>query len=269
MRARLPEASAQLPRVAQAMAATVRLLRLPLPAPSWLWTMRGLGDLARETQRVDVRPGPGRREENGVSIQALFVSRFGPYFGLLGEENCWDEQRDARSFAGPGPVIAHPPCERWGRYWSGGPNVSKPKIMGDDGGCFESALSSVRKWGGVLEHPEGSHAFRCFGILRPKWRSGWELSRANEWTCCVAQGNYGHRSRKLTWLVFVGTNKPPELDWSIPHGMARLDAGYHSAGHRKRQEGVAATVTNRLTAAERIATPLPFAELLIRLACAA
>jgi len=125
---------------------------------------------------------------------------------------------------------------------------------------------SVVRFGGVLEHPEASHAFRAFGLGRPRYREGWRKSDCGRgFICCVAQGNYGHRSRKLTWLFATGA-KPTELDWSIPFGMARLDAGYHSKGHRERREGKAATAVNRLTAAERIATPLPFALVLIELA---
>lgn len=199
-------------------------------------------------------------------IVALFVSACGPYFTLLGAENCWDEKRDARTFDGPGTVIAHPPCERWGRYWGGGPNASFRRELGSDDGCFRSALESVTSFGGVIEHPEASHAFRVFGLGRPMYREGWKKSDCGRGViCCVAQGNYGHRSRKLTWL-FTTSNDPPDLDWSIPSGMARLDAGYHSKGHRERREGVAATVVNRLTTDERIATPLPFARIMIAIA---
>jgi hypothetical protein len=67
--------------------------------------------------------------------------------------------RDARLYAGPYPVVAHPPCERWGRYWGGAPAQFPRLKLGDDSGCFAAALAAVRKFGGVLEHPEGSHAF--------------------------------------------------------------------------------------------------------------
>lgn len=53
-------------------------------------------------------------------IAALYVARGGCYFGLP-DVDPWGEERDARKYAGPWPVVAHPPCERWGRYWGGGP----------------------------------------------------------------------------------------------------------------------------------------------------
>lgn len=53
-------------------------------------------------------------------ISALYVDPKGCYAGLEGVD-LWDEARDARKYAGPWPVVAHPPCQRWGRYWSGGP----------------------------------------------------------------------------------------------------------------------------------------------------
>lgn len=52
-------------------------------------------------------------------IAALFVIKNGPY-SEKEDIDVWDIERDARKYKGPHRVIAHPPCERWGRYWSGG-----------------------------------------------------------------------------------------------------------------------------------------------------
>lgn len=41
-------------------------------------------------------------------IAALFVETDGCYFGLDGVDP-WDEQRDARQYAGPWPVVAQRP----------------------------------------------------------------------------------------------------------------------------------------------------------------
>src|ERR1700683_2825058 len=68
-------------------------------------------------------------------IAALFVETNGHYFGLP-DVDPWDKNRDARKYSGPHPVVAHPACERWGRYWGGGPNVKIRKIKGADEGCF-------------------------------------------------------------------------------------------------------------------------------------
>jgi hypothetical protein len=141
-------------------------------------------------------------------IAALYVSPRGPYAGLPGVE-IWDESRDARLYAGPHPIVAHPPCERWGRYWHGGPSARVRRVKGDDGGCFAAALSAVRTWGGVLEHPAASSAWREFGLRCPPRAGGWVVADwEGGWTCCVDQGHYGHRAQKATWLYAVGVPLP-------------------------------------------------------------
>ncbi len=84
-------------------------------------------------------------------IAALFVQRGGAYFGLP-DIDPWDEQRDARLYQGTAPVLAHPPCARWCRL-AGLVQARWGSKIGDDGGCFASALANVRRCGGVLEHP--------------------------------------------------------------------------------------------------------------------
>jgi len=195
-------------------------------------------------------------------IAALFVAKGGCYFGLEGVDP-WDEGRDARLYPGPWPVVAHPPCERWGRYWSGGPSAKVRRKLGDDDGCFASALASVRRWGGVLEHPEASHAWRAHGLIGPR-RGGWEAAGDGiGWTCCVDQGQYGHRAAKATWLYAVGCELP-SLNWARARARARLDDGFHSAEERRR--AVRTGVCQRLSKGQCAATPLRFRDLLLSIA---
>ena len=149
-------------------------------------------------------------------IAALFVETNGCYFGLSGVDP-WDEKRDARRYAGPCPVVAHPPCQRWGKFWAGQPlhikQTGERKTKGDDGGCFAAALAAVRRWGGVLEHPEGSHAWAYFDLNKPPRTGGWIAADFHGgWTCCVEQGRYGHYARKATWL-YAFNCELPELSW--------------------------------------------------------
>lgn len=197
-----------------------------------------------------------------VDVAALYVQTGGVYYGLP-DVDPWDEARDARLYAGPWPVVAHPPCQRWGRYWSGGPSARVRRIKGDDGGCFAAALESVRRFGGVLEHPEASHAWAAHGLEKPPKVGGWIWTNGG-WTCCVEQGHYGHRARKATWLYAV-TAHPLELIWG-PSSGARLDAGFHSAAERKALRGHWNGAAERLSKTERLATPLPFRDLLLNIA---
>lgn len=209
-----------------------------------------------------------------ITVAALFVAERGCYTNLE-DVDAWPESRDARLYAGPHPVVAHPPCQRWGRYWFGGPSAKVRRIKGDDGGCFESALASVRRWGGVLEHPEASHAWAQFGLARPPKTGGWLGLICGGFTCCVEQGHYGHRARKATWLyLHPGVDgwsglMFPGLFWAIKWGPSvgeRLDEGFHSKAERDAARVAGIKPRPRLSTRENIATPLPFRDLLLSMA---
>lgn len=198
------------------------------------------------------------------NFAALYVISNGPYSEI--ECDLWDESRDARMYKGPLKVIAHPPCERWGRYWGGGPmlhGTPKQKILGDDKGCFSSALASVRMYGGVLEHPEASHAFKRYGLPIPKIKGKWtDPDIYGGRSCCVAQGNYGHRAQKMTWLYGLNINFK-ELVWGKTPGRDLLDEGFHSKEERARL--IKTGRCQRLSQRQRKITPNAFRDLLISL----
>ncbi len=202
-------------------------------------------------------------------IAALFVATGGCYFNVPGVDP-WDAARDARTYAGPHHVVAHPPCERWGQYATGGPNPkARRRRVGDDFGCFASAIASVRKWGGVLEHPAASKAWAHHGLAAPPRKGGWSLDGAGGWSCCVEQGHYGHRARKATWLYAVGVDLP-SLRWGPSESRIQPDAGFHSKAERKRYASgrLQARVgeCERMGKQERTATPIPFRDLLLLIA---
>lgn len=85
-----------------------------------------------------------------MKVAALFVDPNGVYADIP-DVDVWDEARDARLYAGPWPVVAHPPCARWGSLAYVNQSMHGYRV-GDDGGCFEAALAAVRTWGGVLLH---------------------------------------------------------------------------------------------------------------------
>lgn len=206
-------------------------------------------------------------------VAALYVQTGGSYYSLEGVTP-FDEGADARMYGGPWPVVAHPPCQRWGKLWAGQPlwikRTGERKRKGDDAGCFKCALFDVRRWGGVLEHPWGSHAWAHFGLAKPPRHGGW--TKADDhggWTCCVEQGRYGHYAAKPTLLYAFGVDPLPELLWGKtevrdedfpPEAMAKHGRGYC------RRAGVLAFKGGGKDSAPRIATPPKFRDLLIEMA---
>lgn len=144
-------------------------------------------------------------------IAALYVQTNGCYYGLDGVDP-WDEQRDARNYPGPWPVVAHPPCSRWCRL-AGLVEARWGHKRGEDGGCFASALNAVRTFGGVLEHPAYSDAWNAFALPRPSTGGRWQRGICGGWSCYVEQGQYGHAAKKATWLYAFGIGTPPDLKY--------------------------------------------------------
>jgi hypothetical protein len=197
-------------------------------------------------------------------IAALYVDPAGAY-NLPGID-LWGESRDARAYAGPWPVVAHPPCQRWGRFWHGSPRRPHQFDLGDDGGCFAAALASVRQWGGVLEHPADSHAWAHFGLVKPR-RGGVGWSRADDegWTCYVEQGFYGHTARKATWLYAVRADLPT-LRWGFGQQRINQDlAARHGYAYARRQ-GLVSLIGGKRKTEIRNATPPEFRDVLLSIA---
>lgn len=192
-----------------------------------------------------------------VRISALYVQRDGCYYGIP-DVDPWDQERDARLYQGPNPVVAHPPCQLWGalafvnyKRWGGDHN--KP---GNDGGCFRAALVAVREFGGVLEHPAKTRAYREYGIDRPQG-IGWARSSCGGWVCEVWQSAYGHRANKATWLYYFGKEKPFELNWSRPKGTHQVGMP-DKRGKDKNKPSLSKIEAN--------ATPIAFRDILLQLA---
>jgi hypothetical protein len=195
-------------------------------------------------------------------VAALYVHSGGAYFDLP-DVDPWDEERDARLYAGPYPVVAHPPCNKWSPLAYINQRRIPGYIVGDDGGCFAAALEAVRRFGGVLEHPAGSLAWKRYELPRPlRVGGGWTGSLLDDGLVCeVAQSAYGHRARKATWLYYVGDRLPPPLDWRDPETTAIVSGFLHHEAGR-----YVANEARRVRPLEASTTPPAFRDQLLELA---
>lgn len=175
------------------------------------------------------------------TVAALYVDPRGVYPKMPGVE-CWDEQRDARNYAGPHPVVAHPPCGPWSRlrfFCRHQPRDLAP-----------IAVEQVRRWGGVLEHPQASLLWKHCDLPLP----GGLPDYVGGWSVEIDQVSYGHRARKSTWLYVVGIG-PSSVRF------ARGGTPTHCMNSRNRHSPLI-----ELSAAGRRRTPPLFAEFLVELA---
>ena len=191
-----------------------------------------------------------------LTVAALYVdSKRGPYAALPGVD-CWDEARDATAYAGPGPVVAHPPCGPWGRL--------RGQCTRQDASLGPVAVGQVLRWGGVLEHPAGSLLWDECRLPRPgelpRWVDmGTGLRRV--WSIAVDQCEWGHEARKATWLLLVGVEPdavgPPPMPGAQPTRTVQSRRHLHSHGEDRLRE---------MSKTRRHLTPPLMAEWLVALA---
>lgn len=200
-----------------------------------------------------------------MKVAALYVETGGVYYNLT-DVVPFDAEADARTCGLRIPAVAHPGCERWGRFWHGSTRKPHQFQKGDDQGKFACALTYVRNNGGVLEHPAGSAAWEWFGLETPYQGSGWiKADQFGGWTCQVDQRHYGHEAPKPSWLYAVGC-RLPELIWekSDRTPPAWMIERYGEAKARK--IGQVAMIGGKDKKAKRERTPEPFRDLLISMA---
>ena len=134
-------------------------------------------------------------------VSVLCAARNSVYKTLPGVE-VYDAARDARTFPGDTPIVAHPPCRAWSAFLR---HQAKPSEGEKELGLW--CAEQLKKCGGVLEQPAHSHLFQAAGLPQPGTSVG-EL-----WSLRVWQVWWGHINRKDTWLCF---SKVPSEAIDIP-----------------------------------------------------
>ncbi len=183
---------------------------------------------------------------------AVLFARSDSIYKSFSECDVWDAERDALTWPGGAPVVAHPPCRLWGRLFalSTAPETERAT------GFF--AVEAVRRWGGVLEHPAHSKLWKAAGLPKPgmvdKW-GGWTLSAPQFW--------WGHRAYKRTWFYICGVSPAGVPPVPLVLGDAEFRIGGPPSTWRKAQGWKELPcVTKR----EREATPPALARWLVDLA---
>ncbi len=181
-------------------------------------------------------------------IVAVLFARSDSVYKSISGCDVWDMDRDARSWPGGSPVVAHPPC----RAWASLRHCAKPKPGEKDLALY--AIESVRKYGGVLEHPMRSTLWPVAGLPAPG-----VIDEYGGFTLPIDQMWWGHRARKATKLYICGL-KPNEVP-SIP---IKLGKASHTVGLWSGRDK--STCRPSIGKKEFEATPIEFARWLCDLA---
>lgn len=154
----------------------------------------------------------------------------------------YDKNRNAFTYYNRLPLIAHPPCRKFSRLRTFSTAPVKEKQ------CAFFALSQVRQFGGILEHPRSSTLWQAgnFDLSGHIDNYGGFLRSVNlSW--------FGFPAEKKTMLYFVGIS-PDEL----PHFPLSFTAPLYSIGNSKHNR------LQELPKKYRSSTPLPMIEYFIQ-----
>jgi len=180
-------------------------------------------------------------------VAVLFASDTSLYKNLDNLE-VYDKKRNALTYPGGIPIVAHPPCRLWGKmsHFSTAPKEEKELSVW--------AIGQIRKNGGVLEHPAASRLWHKMNLPAP----GKGYDEYEGWTLGILQWWFGHKAEKKTLLYICGT-KPKDIpEMPIKLGYPEFVVSSSKRKHRRSLP----EISHRL----RKETPQQFAEWLIELA---
>lgn len=141
---------------------------------------------------------------------AVLFARADSVYKTLPDVDVYDAERDARTYDGPFPVVAHPPCRAWGRLRT----FANPRP--DERNLARLAVALVREFCGVLEHPAGSTLWTAQRLPPP----GSPVDSFGGWTLPAPQIWWGHRAEKNTWFYIVGCSPTSIPDLPLTLGDA-------------------------------------------------
>ena len=183
-----------------------------------------------------------------MNTVAVLFAREDSIYKTMPECEVYDMERDARTYDGPWPVVAHPPCRAWGNFAM----FAKPRP--DERNLARLGVALVREFGGVLEHPYGSKLWPAQRLPKQGERDQW-----GGWTMVIDQHWWGHRAQKRTKLYIVGVEPGDVPDLPLKLGRAEFvvgDVGRASTGDDRPE----------ISKAEREHTPPELAVWLVDLA---
>ena len=182
-----------------------------------------------------------------MTVAVLFAREDSIYKTL---PNCdvFDMARDARTYDGPHPVVAHPPCRGWGGFaW-------RANVRPDERNLARLAVGLVRAFGGVLEHPSSSRLWQDQKLPKPG-----ERDQYGGFTYSLNQYCLGHMANKMSVFYIVGC-EPSDIP-GIPLVLGEPEFVIGDVG--RATDG---TKRPEISKAEREHTPEPLARWLVDLA---
>lgn len=154
---------------------------------------------------------------------AVLYASYGSNYRALPGVDVFDLARDARTFSGGCPVVAHPPCRLWGRL----AHFARSRDVQAELDLAHHALDAVRTNGGVLEHPTDSKLVRG-SLPEPGRRDAW-----GGFVLHVMQSWWGHRAPKPTALYVCGI-EPCELP-GMPFALGIPEGRIERMGRQERE----------------------------------
>lgn len=177
-------------------------------------------------------------------IPVLFAEKNSVY-NKIPSVDIYDEERNALTYFGNSPIVAHPPCRLFSRLRKFSTAHPGEKYL-----AYHS-VNLIRRNGGILEHPAYSSLWKEKGLplgnLTDRW-SGFTLSIDQHW--------FGHPCRKNTWLYIVGI--PKNQLPVYPLNFQRIEFCINSSSSR--------SALAELPKSLRSSTPLLLAQYLVNLA---